>query len=292
MKPALHYGALFYLLFCGPAAAVEWGADATAGINYNDNVSNAIEAGDRKSDGFATLSVAGGVHRQLGDNTGIGIDVIADSSSYFRYSGIDNLGVGARAQLRHKFGLGTDVPWAALSLRAVHRDYHYDDRDGWQYDAGVTAGRRIGERWEVSVGALYDRYEADHLQPAVLPGVSSAAYDVAGWTFAVQGAFLLTEVDTLSISCSRRHGTVTAVTPPDFEILEYSSAVARDPVFAGNPIAYRIVTDADTLAANWSHAIGRHSSVNLGYAYRRARGDQDLGAYTANMINLGISYSR
>jgi hypothetical protein len=292
MKQALHYGVLFCLLCSGPAAAVEWSADAAAGINYNDNVSNAIEAADRKSDAFATVSAAGGVHRQLGDNTGIGLDLIADAASYFRYSGIDNLGIGARAQLRHKFGLGTDVPWAAASMRAVHRDYQFDDRDGWQYDAGVTAGRRIGERWEVSASAQYDRFEADRLQPAVLPGVSSAAYDVAGWTFAVQGGFLLTEADTLSISCSRRHGTVTAVTPPDFEILGYSSAVALDPVFTGNPIAYRIVTDTDTLAVSWSRAIGRHSSVNLGYAYRRSHGDEDLGAYAANMINLGITYSR
>ena len=68
--------------------------------------------------------------------------------------------------------------------------------------------------------------------------------------------------------------------------------MARDPVFSGNMIAYRIKADSDTLSANWSHAIGRHSSVNIGYAYRRTQGDEELDAYTANMINLGISYSR
>lgn len=68
--------------------------------------------------------------------------------------------------------------------------------------------------------------------------------------------------------------------------------MARDPVFSGNMIAYRIKADSDTLSANWSHAIGRHSSINVGYAYRRTHGDEELDAYTANMINLGISYSR
>ena len=68
--------------------------------------------------------------------------------------------------------------------------------------------------------------------------------------------------------------------------------MARDPVFSGNTIAYRIKADSHTLSANWSHAIGRHSSVNIGYAYRRTRGDEELDAYTANMINLSISYSR
>src|SRR5258706_6576512 len=102
----------------------------------------------------------------------------------------------------------------------------------------------------------------------------------------------MTEVDTLSFSVSRRHGTVTAVTPPDFEILEYSSAVALDPVFNRNPIAYRLTAHADTLAINSTRAIGRYSSVSLGYAYRTTQGDEDLDAYTANMFNLSISYSR
>lgn len=178
-------------------------------------------------------------------------------------------------------------------MSALHRDYSYDYRDGWQYDVGLSAGTCLGERWDVNASVQYDRYEADRLQKAVLPGISTAAYDVAGWTFGVQAAFLLTEVDTLSFSCSRRHGRVTAVTRPDYEVLEYSSAVARDPVFGGNPIAYRINVDADTWSANWSHAIGRHASVNLGYAYRRSRGDgdEDADAYTANMINVSVSYS-
>jgi hypothetical protein len=283
---------VFALLFCGTAGGAEWGFDANIGIDHSDNVPNAIEAADRKSDSAATMSLSGVLHQQLGGNTGLGLSLIAESASYFQYSGLDDIGVGARAQLRHKFGLGADAPWAAFALRALHRDYHYDYRDGWQYDAGLTAGRRIGERWEVSGSVQYDRYEADNLQPAVLPGMSSAAYDVAGWSFAVQAAFLLTEVDTLSISGSRRHGTVTAVTPRDYEILEYSSAVARDPVFSGNPIAYRLIADTDTLSINWSRAIGRHSSVNLGYAYRRSQGDEELDAYTANMINFSVSYSR
>jgi hypothetical protein len=283
---------VFALLFCGTAGGAEWGFDANIGIDHSDNVPNAIEAADRKSDSAATMSLSGVLHQQLGGNTGLGLSLIAESASYFQYSGLDDIGVGARAQLRHKFGLGADAPWAAFALRALHRDYHYDYRDGWQTDAGLTAGRRIGERWEVSGSVQYDRYEADNLQPAVLPGMSSAAYDVAGWSFAVQAAFLLTEVDTLSISGSRRHGTVTAVTPRDHEILEYSSAVARDPVFSGNPIAYRLIADTDTLSINWSHAIGRHSSVNFAYAYRRSQGDEELDAYTANMINFSVSYSR
>ncbi|MBC8007286.1 MAG: hypothetical protein H7X76_04470 [Prolixibacteraceae bacterium] len=280
------------LMYCATAGGADWGFDANIGIDHSDNWPNAIESADRKSDAAATLRLSGIVHQQLSENTAINLSLVADSAAFSRFSGLDNLGIGPRAHLRHKFGLGPEAPWTAVSLQALHRDYDYDDRDGWQYNAGLTAGKRIGERWEISGSVQYDRYEADNLQQAVLPGISSAAYDVAGWTFGAQAAFLLTEVDTLSISAFRRHGTVTAVTPPDFEILEYSSAVARDPVFSGNPIAYRIDADADTLSVHWSRAIGRHASINLGYAYRRTQGDEDLEAYVANMINFSVSYSR
>jgi hypothetical protein len=279
-------------LACGSAAAAEWGMDADAGLHYSDNVPNAIEAGDKKTDAAATLSLSGLMHRQIGDDTGLGLSLVAESAGYTRFSGLNYVGVGANAQLRHKFGLGAEAPWTAFALRAVHRDYHYDSRDGWEYDAGWTVGRRIGERWDVNGSVRYDRYQADRFQQTVLPGVSTAAYDVAGWTFGVQAAWLWTEVDTLSVSASRRHGSVTAVTRPDFKVLEYSSAVARDPVFSGNPIAYRINADTSMLAVNWSRAVGRHASFNLGYAFRRTQGNDELDAYTANMFDLSVSYRR
>ena len=280
------------LLFRGTAGGAEWGFDADAGIEHSDNVSNAIEAADRKSDGAARLGLSGILHRHLGDNTALGLGVVAESETYFRFSGLDNLGIGARAQLRHKFGLGPEAPWTTFALRALHRDYRYDYRDGWQYDASLSAGKAISERWDVNGSVHYDKYQADNLQPALLPGVSSAAYDVTGWTFGVQAAYLWTEVDTLSFSLSRRHGSITAVTPPDDEILEYASAVARDTVFGGDRIAYRIDADTDMLAFNWSRAIGRHASFNLGYAFQRTGGYDDLDAYTANIINFSVSYSR
>jgi hypothetical protein len=65
MKPDLLYSAIFCVLASTSAAAADWGIDALAGINYNDNVSNAIEAADKKSDGAATFSAAGGLHQQL-----------------------------------------------------------------------------------------------------------------------------------------------------------------------------------------------------------------------------------
>ena len=278
-----------------PAIAhAEWGFDAGAGVNYDDNLPNALEEDDRKGDTAVTANLSGGFHEQLGANTGVSVSLVADSSAYLRYTGLNNVGLGARAQLRHKLGLGTEAPWLAFSAQALHRDYHYDYRDGWQYDAGGTLGKQLGERWSVRGSVRYDRYTADHLQPTIRPGISTAAYDTWGWNFGAQAAFLLTEADTLAASYGFRNGTVTAVTPPDLEVLEYSSAIAIDPVFSDTTrmIAYRIAAKTDTLSLTWSHAFGRYTALNLTYAYRRSRTGSELGDYYSNLIGLSVSYSR
>ena len=292
-KRLLLIGACWGLLLPAIARA-EFGFDAAAGFAYDDNLSNALEAEDRKASGAITANVSGGFHEQLGASTGLGLSLLAESATYLRYSGLSNLGLGARAQLRQKFGVGGDVPWASVSAQAIHRNYHYDYRDGWQYDAAATAGKQLGERWTVRGSVRYDRFTADHLQPEVLPGISTAAYDTSGWSFGAQATFLLTEADLLSFSYTWRNGTVTAVTPPDEEILEYSSAVALDPVFGDMPplIAYRIQAKSDTLALGWSHSLGQHAAVNVAYAFQRSRADSDLGDYYSNLISISVSYSR
>ncbi len=292
-KRWLLIGACWGLLLPAIARA-EWGFDANAGFAHDDNLPNALEAEDRKSDSAVTANLTGGLHQQLGSNTGLGLNLIAESATYLRYSGLNNVGLGASAQLRQKFGLGSDVPWAALSAQAIHRDYRYDYRDGWQYDAGATLGKPLGERWDVRASVRYDRYTADHSQPTVLPGISTSAYDISGWNLGAKATFLLTAADLLSVSYAFRNGTVTAVTPPDGEILEYSSAVARDPVFSDTTslIAYRIHAKTDTMSLGWSHSLSRYAAVNVAYAYRRSRTESELGDYYSNLISISVSYSR
>jgi hypothetical protein len=271
----------------------DWGFDATAGLAYDDNLSNGLEADDRKGDSAFTATASGGYYEQLGTSTGVGLSLLADTTDYLHYTGLTNVGLGARAQLRQKFGLGADAPWAAISAQAMHRNYHYDYQDGWAYDAAASAGKQLSERWSIRGIVRYDRYDADQLQTPVLPGISSAAYNVWGWNFGASLSVLLTENDALSAAYTWRNGTVTSVDQPDFEVLEYSSAVARDPVFGTSPrmVAYRIKAKTDILSLAWSHTLGRHAAVNLAYTYQLSRTGSELGNYDSNLISLSLSYS-
>ena len=227
-------------LYCRSVAGADWGFDVTAGAGYDDNLSNGFASADRKGAASLTLDLSGGFYQQLGSSTGLSVAALAEGAVFDRYSGLNRIGLGGRAQLRHKFGLGPQAPWVAVAARAVHDDYNYSYQSGWALDAGISAGKQLGERWTLQGGIKYDDFTADKLQPQVLPGVSTAAYDTGGWNFTGKVSFLATPADVLIAAYTFRNGTVTSVTAPDLEILEYSDAVALDPgsvIHPGSPIA-------------------------------------------------------
>jgi len=275
-----------------PACAADWGIDISAGLSSDDNVTNAFEAADRKADTTAILDLAAGLHHEIRPGTSFGLNFISESATYMSYSGLTNLGLGVRGQLRKKFGLGAAAPWTALSVAALHRDYHDDNRDGWQYDASLAVGKRLDERWSLHAMAHYDRYAADEHQPQVIPGLSSAAYDVSGRSIGAGVSFLATEADTISLNAWWRNGSVTSVTHPDLEVLEYSDAVIQDAAFGANAIAYRIQATTTLFSLNWNRVLASGVAVNLGYAYRRSDTDNDIGGYYANLFNLSVTYSQ
>ena len=272
-------------------ARSEWGFDVTGGFTYDDNLSNAFEADERKGDTAAVIDFAGGYRQQLGTSTELGLSLLATSQSYLHYTGLTNIGLGARALLRTKFGLGAEAPWLALAAQAVYHNYHDDNLDGWSYEAGATLGKRFGDRWTVSGSVRYDAYVANSTPPVIVPGLSGSPYDVYGWNLGVQARFLATDSDLVSLSFNWRTGTVTSVTAPDEEVLEYSDRVAATTIFGSPEIAYRINANTQTIGLAWNHTLGRNTAFNVAYAYRRSQADSELGAYYANVISVTLSYS-
>jgi hypothetical protein len=276
---------------CDVAAAADWGFDVTVGAGYDDNLSNGFASADRKGAADLALDLGASLYQQLGSATGLSVAAVAEAAVFDRYSGLNHVGLGGRLQLRHKFGLGEQAPWIAVAARGVHDDYNYSYQSGWDLEAGITAGKQLGERWTLQGSVRYDDFTADNLQPQVLPGLSTAAYDTGGWNLAGRVSFLATPADVLVAAYVFRNGTVTSVTAPDREILEYSDAVARDPVFGDPPrVAYRLRAKTDTISVAWSHAFGPRTSLNVMYRYQVSVSDEDLGEYYSNFVGINIGY--
>jgi len=280
-----------WLALSSASARSEWGFDAAGGFSYDDNLSNGFEADDRNADTAAVIDISGGWYEQLTPSTAISLNLLAHSDSFFHYTGLSNVGLGARAQLRTKLGLGATAPWLAIAAQGVYHNYHYDYLDGWQYLAGATLGKQLSERWLVRGTIRYDAYVADRSLPPIVPTMVGSPYDVYGWNFGAQAAFLLTSADQISLSYTWRTGTVTSVTHPDKEIFEYSDRVAADPVFGPDEFAYRINANTQTISLAWSHTLSRHAALSVLYAYRRSQAEYDLGQYYANVLSVNFTYS-
>lgn len=267
--------------------------DATAGFSHDDNLTNAFDTKDKRADTAATGALSVGMYEQLGAGTNVGVGLIADGRSYFEFDGLDNLGIGVKAQFRTKFGLGAGAPWIAFAARASHRDYHDDLRDGWDYDASVTMGKMLSPHWSIRASLRYDAYVADRISSTGVPGVSTAAYDVDGWTIGGGAELRVADDDTLSASLSWRDGSVTAVTTPNFAVLSKSDSAVIDRTFSNGGLMAAYGVDAKTWTGGfvWSHAIGRSASLNLSYTYRSARAAHGLGTYVSNIFGIVFGYS-
>jgi hypothetical protein len=105
-----------------PAHAA-WQFDVDTGFVYDSNLNRAYEPADIRADTAFTLDAAAGQFFALSGRDGLTVSARARTELYYRFDGLDEVGVGAQAIYRHKFGLGYAAPWVAIGVAAAYDDY-------------------------------------------------------------------------------------------------------------------------------------------------------------------------
>src|SRR5262249_44960269 len=127
-----------------PTAAAEMALSADAGFFHDSNLSRAQYAADVRPDAGAAMLLDGGTFFAPTAGDTLTIAAFTHGELYRRYRGLDNVALGARAYARHKFGLGHEAPWIALSLAASHDDYDDSLRDSNRLRIEMELGQRYG----------------------------------------------------------------------------------------------------------------------------------------------------
>jgi hypothetical protein len=104
-------------------AHADWDVDASVGAFYDDNLTRAANAADKRAAGAATLSVNATNFAAVTGSDGITYTLYGRAELFDRYSGLTNLTVGGIAVYRHKFGVGNLAPWVAFSGGASYDDF-------------------------------------------------------------------------------------------------------------------------------------------------------------------------
>jgi len=264
--------------------------DAEAGVLHDNNLSRAVSASDIVSDTAATLSASGGYRFAPGDRDAFTVTGDLRAAAFARFHGLNNAGLGGTASWSRKFGLGALAPWIRLSASLAVERYGDDARDGRRAIVALRAGQRLSESLQLSGGGSYERYDASNAT-AVVPGISGDAFSLQGRALFARADYAFDDRWSAFGGVAARFGDVTASTRLNFQIFQYSNAIARDPAFGGDYIAYRLSgTTTWDFVAGVSLALGDSSSLNLGVT-RALTYAADNIEYQDTRINASLIFS-
>jgi hypothetical protein len=275
-------------------ACADWFFDAAAGLEYDDNLPRAQRDADIEEDFAFAASVAPGQYFQLTDRVGLSLTANLTGALYDEFTGLNHYSGGLTAALRTKLGLGPEAPWLRIAGSAAWYDFNHEARDGLRTGVSVTAGRRIGSRWDLQAGWSYERRRSDEVIdiPFLVTnfGIHGDAYDTDAHSLSLGSVYALTDRLALVAGYTRRIGEVTATTRISGDIFAASDAISPDPVFGPDRFAYRIEAESNIYSVALSWALGNHASINAGYEYQDTDGRGDL-TYKNNVARISLLYS-
>jgi len=278
-------------LASAPMAHAERVYAIDAEVFHDSNLTRAQNAADIRADAAAGLNVEA---RQLWAPTAsdtVNAAAFARGNIYRRYHGLNDIVVGGRAELRHKFALGYETPWVLGSVEGSHDNYNDALRDSNRFVAAVELGTRLTRTWDVAAGVVYDRRYDDHGE-SLVPGIPGTVFDLKGWGGYARIGYAFNEIVYAGAKLGVRRGDVESTAQQSLPIFLVSTAIAEDPVFGSSDLyAYRLRGTTWTGSATTSIALDARSSINLSYADERtyaAYGNQ----YKSRVVSLLLTYQQ
>lgn len=260
-------------------------------LKYDSNLTNAQRSSDIVGDALVAANINGGYYFQLSDYNSLRVQGELGSEIYDTYHGLNNLSLGGSIFLKRKWGLGLYEPWAGISFSAARLEYNENVRDGWQYQAQLSAGKRIVEHLDLWVDFALQKRTADK-DTEVDPGVSGAAFDTFNKVLKLDAVYTFDDRTFLTLGYQWRQGDVVSTTieeDPKHTFDGISRAVALDPTFGPRAEAYRIGGTTHTLGIRISTALSTNSVLSFEYQRDITHGTGNI-SYYKNMPALTFSY--
>ena len=280
--------AIAFFIAIDPAFADGW-IDIEPALVHYDNLTRAQHAADRRSDTAAALQASAAYLLALTGADTIGGSLDVRGEAYRQYPRLDVMALGAGASYRHKFGLGSTMPWMLASVSYAREDYRDDLRDGERLRLALEIGRRVSDALDVAAGISAEHRSGDFNPPPPLPGYSARVFDLRGKSAYARTGVALSDRLFLSARLTVRRGDVESTAQQGFAIFVASDAIAQDPAFRDPSLyAYRLhaTTYSAQLTASW--AMSDRASVNLTYADNRSRAAYDL-SYDDRALRVSVA---
>ena len=273
---------------CAPARA-DWEITTEAGGQYDDNLTRAQDAVDKRAAGAAIVGVSGLSVTPWTGSDAIILALYGRAEIYDRYSGLSNATLGGNLAYRHKFGVGYAAPWVSVAVDGSYDNYRDNLRTGTRLDVRAETGRRLDQQADVAAGVYFERRYDNHGE-SIVPGIPGDVFALAGVGAYARGGYAFTNGLYVGVAASVRRGDVESTAQQSLQIFLASDAIAEDPVW-GDPELYAYRLRGTTLggALTASYAFSDNSSLNASYRYDLTHAAQDL-QYTSNAVRLTFAY--
>jgi len=296
-KTSLSFGIAIVLAFSFSttqlvhAEWVEFINDASIHVTHSDNINTSAFSADSESDTSISPAYTFGRFYQVNDLTRLRLALDLSADYYDEFSKFDSTDIKGSAMLLHKFGVGFKKPWIRGHASIGRKETKIDWRDSDLLEIGLASGRRFGERLSGKLGVKFNKRDGGSGVIAV-PGKPSNVADMESTSLSFDLDYLLNERSQISAGFTHRNGDFdSACTVENVAIVlenENVDAITLDDVFGG--CAYRLDGSSNALKLQYSYALGRHSSLNVGYEVRE--GKADVLEYDTALWNASFMYSR
>jgi hypothetical protein len=259
----------------------DWGFDAETGALYDSNLSNSDRASDEKDDWAWKSDLRLGNGFQLSRDLRLNVAAVLEGEVWDRFHDFDEIGAGASAGLRYRFGLGRQAPWLLIEDRLTHNFVRDSAQSGWAERFGVRGGIGITDRLGVEAGYTFDNFAAP-----------DRFYDRQGNGADVRFTFNAISSLQFTLGYSFRYGDVISyAVPPRPDIVQISSEHRPDTAFGTNPLytQYHLQVSTNSVSVSGAYALTRYFSVQLGYEY--AVSSHDPLQYENHLIEAKLAFS-
>jgi hypothetical protein len=241
------------------ARAANWRLDAETGVLYDSNLSNSDRSSDVEDDWAWKTNLRLGNGFQLSRDLRLSLAADLHGLLWDHYHGFNEIGGGAVAALRYRFGLGRQAPWILLEERIGYDGFRESERNGWDETLQLRGGISLAERVALEAGYTLQNFAA-----------IEEFWNLQGHRGDVRLLIELTSSLQVALGYSYRDGDIIAyAVPPRPDLVRLGpdrqpvSTFGTDPLYTAYPIRAR--THAVSIFA--AYAVSRHFFVQLAYEY-------------------------
>ncbi|HLA33836.1 MAG TPA: hypothetical protein VJ001_03110 [Rhodocyclaceae bacterium] len=272
------------------AHAAEWNVQAGLTQRHDNNLNNSTFDSDIARDKALNFFASTATLWPFESGGDLGFRGAWSAEAYDRYEGMDHYALTGELSGRRKWGLGPFAPWTRVAWSATRLNFANSIRNGWLRQLTFSTGKRLTEEWSLYADYRWERRTAHDLAQRIA-GVSGDvfsqrgrnlnvgveyAWSNSGW---LDATYLLRDGDLVASTRIHRGSTIRAV----------STAIAGDPVFGSDFIAYKLSgkTQGLSLAARYVPARDWQLSLSLQHWRTHGAGNND---YKRTQTTVGLQH--